>query len=249
MFRVSMAALLLAACTAASAADNEAERDWQVNFGLATDYVFRGITRSNQDPAAQGGIDYYNRDHGLYAGVWASSAEFNRAGDDEASLETDFYGGFRQRFANGIGWDLGARYYYFPGQNADRGLGDLETAEVNGRLDYSFSRALFAPEVDVGVAYSPDYFGEDGDGVYLDSGVRLALPRAFDLFTRVGYLDVEGDRSNPAGYDYVDYQVGVSKRFGVFDFDLAWHDTNHGCDRLVGQSACQALVFGVNSRW
>ncbi len=247
MQRVSIAALVLAASAAAAA--DEGSRDWQVNFGLATDYVFRGITRTNQDPSVHGGIDYHNPDYGLYAGLWSSNTEFNRAGDDEAALETDFYGGFRQRLANGIGWDLGARYYYFPGQNADRGVGDLETAEVSGRLDYGFSRLMFTPKVDVGVAYSPDYFGEDGDGVYVDSGVKLALPQAFGLFTRVGYLDVEGDRSNPAGYDYVDYQVGVSKRFGAFDFDLTWHDTNHGCDQLVGQSACQALVFGVNSRW
>jgi len=245
------AGILLA--SAASWADDSdgagATRDWHVNFGLSSDYVFRGSTRSNGDPAVQGGIDYSNKDHGLYGGVWASTSEFNRNNGDEASVETDFFGGFRGQLSPQLGWDLGARYYYFPGQNADRGQGDFETAEVSGRLSYALQEPLFKPRIDAGVAYSPDYFGEDGDGVYVDTGASISLPCQFSAYTRVGYLDVEGDRSHPAGYDYVNYAIGVRKTFGLFDFDLAWHDTSHGCDRLVGQADCQALVFGANSRW
>ncbi len=226
-----------------------ASRDWHVNFGLSSEYVFRGTTRSNGDPAVQGGIDYYNKDYGLYGGVWASTTEFNRGNGDEASLESDFFGGFRGQFSSQLSWDIGARYYYFPAQNADRGHGDLETAEVGGRLTFAFQEPLFKPRIDGGVAYSPDYFGEDGDSVYADAGASVSLPHRISAFTRVGYLNVEGDRSNPAGYDYVNYVIGVRKTFGLFDFDLAWHDTDHGCDRVAGQADCQALVFGVTSRW
>ena len=247
---ISAAVLLVSTGVCAEEDGNAgAPRDWHVNFGLSSDYVFRGTTRSNGDPAVQGGIDYSNKDYGLYGGVWASTAEFNRAGDDEASVETDFFGGFRGQLSSQLGWDLGARYYYFPGQNADRGQGDFETAEVSGRLTYAFQEPLFRPRIDAGVAYSPDYFGEDGDGVYLDTGASVSLPHRFSAYTRVGYLDVEGDRSNPAGYYYVNYVIGVRKTFGLFDFDLAWHDTSHGCDHLAGHADCQALVFGANSRW
>ena len=40
-----------------------------------TDYDFRGITQTAQDPAIQGSIDLAT-DPGFYAGVWASNVDF-----------------------------------------------------------------------------------------------------------------------------------------------------------------------------
>ncbi|MFX5586977.1 TorF family putative porin, partial [Acinetobacter baumannii] len=41
------------------------------NIGIVSQYVFRGTTQTNQNPALQGGFDL-THDNGLYAGVWMS---------------------------------------------------------------------------------------------------------------------------------------------------------------------------------
>ena len=49
-------------------------REWSANTALTTDYVFRGISQSDEHAAIQGGFDFtWCR---FYAGVWASSIDF-----------------------------------------------------------------------------------------------------------------------------------------------------------------------------
>src|SRR3977135_2089821 len=78
------------------------------NVGLFSQYIFRGLTQTNRNPAVQGGFDYAHSS-GLYAGTWASNISWlrenasTRAGGvtvasgtygDGGSLEWDFYGGY-----------------------------------------------------------------------------------------------------------------------------------------------------------
>lgn len=42
------------------------------NVGLFSQYVFRGISQTNEDPALQGGFDYSHAS-GFYIGTWASN--------------------------------------------------------------------------------------------------------------------------------------------------------------------------------
>ena len=58
---------------------------------LATAYLYRGISQSNEDPALQGGFDYAYEPLGFYAGFWASSIEFNAQTTNTSSIETNFY--------------------------------------------------------------------------------------------------------------------------------------------------------------
>ena len=69
-----------------------------VTFNLdgTSDYVFRGVSQTDNDPTIQGGADL---SYGiLYAGVWASGLDF---GDDptvsgsDAQIEIDWYGGIK----------------------------------------------------------------------------------------------------------------------------------------------------------
>ena len=46
------------------------------NLGVTSDYVFRGITQTDFDPALQGGLDYAFGDSGWYVGAWASNVDF-----------------------------------------------------------------------------------------------------------------------------------------------------------------------------
>src|SRR5690349_23026739 len=57
------------------------------NATLTTDYVWRGSTQSDGDPAAQAGFKV-SGDTGFYASAWGSSIKF--APGLEASTELDF---------------------------------------------------------------------------------------------------------------------------------------------------------------
>ncbi len=59
---------------APAAADEGRKFTYSFNLGATSDYVFRGVSQSDNDPALQGGVDVA---YGiLYAGVWASLVDF-----------------------------------------------------------------------------------------------------------------------------------------------------------------------------
>ena len=50
------------------------------NVGLYSDYIFRGYTQTQNEPAIQGGFDV-EHSSGLYAGTWASNVDWTTAGE------------------------------------------------------------------------------------------------------------------------------------------------------------------------
>ena len=74
------------------------------NVTLVSDYIFRGVNLSGEEPAIQGGFDI-NQD-GFYAGVWASS--------DSSSGEFDLYGGYTYTMTDSVSFDVGVTRYYYP---------------------------------------------------------------------------------------------------------------------------------------
>ena len=55
-----------------------------------SDYDFRGITQTAQDPALQGSIDY-THSSGFYLGAWGSNVDFGDCCDE--NVEVDVYAG------------------------------------------------------------------------------------------------------------------------------------------------------------
>jgi uncharacterized protein (TIGR02001 family) len=99
------------------------------NVGLFSQYIFRGLTQTNRNPAVQGGFDYAHSS-GFYAGTWASNISWlrenasTRAGGvtvangtygDGGSLEWDFYGGYKGTVKD-FSYDVGTLYYWYPGK-------------------------------------------------------------------------------------------------------------------------------------
>ena len=221
--------------------------EWSASMAVLTEYQFRGITQSNEDPAIQVGIDYAHAS-GLYVGFWASSVEFND-GPNATQLETNFYTGYGGSMGK-IDYDIGFLYYYYPEEDADEpgsGLGEQDLWEVYGSLGTTFDMA-YEPSVTAGFAYSPDYYGSDGDSIYVYGEFGLSLG-GISPYATVGYLDVDGDKTTPAGYDYVYYTVGASYDIGQFTLDLHWFDAEEGNDAGGSGSGRDGVVFGISSSW
>src|SRR5687768_146111 len=132
MFKKTVLAAALAAAVApmpALAADPPPEHTLTGNVGIYSQYIFRGLTQTDREPALQGGFDYAHRS-GFYLGTWGSNISWLRenfttivAGvpvvqgtyQQGGSLELDFYGGYKMSFGD-FGLDLGTLYYYYPGK-------------------------------------------------------------------------------------------------------------------------------------
>ena len=218
----------------------DAEHEFSGNVGLFSDYLYRGISQTLEGPAIQGGLDYAHTPSGLYAGVWASNVDFGA----DASIEIDYYGGIAGEFANGVSWDVGGLYYQYAGSD-DQPEEDFVEAYVS--LAYTFTDVSYEPVMGAGAYYSPDFFGEDGDAVYVYGSLDLSLPRDFGLSFYAGYQHVAGEQSSgPAGFDYVHYSIGLSRGFGPLALGLSWNDAGDDCDGGSNE-ACRALVFSVSS--
>ncbi len=80
----------LSATAFAQEAEEEDSSGLSGTFAVTNDYVFRGISQTNEDPAFQAGLTY-TTSFGLYVGTWASmsiSALVIRIGKSTASSAT-----------------------------------------------------------------------------------------------------------------------------------------------------------------
>ncbi|MFQ5661037.1 MAG: TorF family putative porin [Gammaproteobacteria bacterium] len=219
-FLLSAAACVgVLACTASYAADLKGH-EFSANVAITTDYRFRGISQTNEDPAVSGGFDYSYTPLGFYAGVWASSLDFAVPDPDDADLETDFYGGFTGEF-NGIGWDVGGIYYAYPGSDTGPGAAEYDYVEIYGSLSRDFK--VF--NLSGGLNYSPDYFFESDDGLYVYGDIGVPLPYGISLAGHVGHQSIDNNAQFGTP-DYYDWHIGLSKEIGNFTFDISYVDTD-----------------------
>ena len=119
-------ALLAGLSTVAFAADEPAAAEVSpitANVTVASNYIYRGLTQTNNKPAIQGGFDYAH-ESGFYVGNWNSSItwisdSYPGAGQGghsvSAPVEMDFYAGFKKEFiGEGFATDIGVLQYYYP---------------------------------------------------------------------------------------------------------------------------------------
>ena len=150
-----MGSSLLLTSTTAFAADISG------NVNLASDYVYRGISQTDEEGTIQGGFDV-EAESGLYAGVWASNIAF------DGSIEIDIYAGFAGEFSEAVGFDVGLLRYEYPN---DLGPNHSSFNEVYGSVSFK--------DVTLGLAYSDDFFFESDTGVYVYIDYSLGLPNEF----------------------------------------------------------------------
>ena len=211
------------------------------NVALTTDYVFRGISQTGEDPAVQGGFDYAH-DSGFYLGTWASSLEFGEDSSvvDPASMELDVYAGYSGNFTDALSYDVSVVHYMYPGASSSL---NYDFTEVGAALGYDFGVAA----ITVGVAYSPDYFASSDTATYYYADLAVPLPSDFSVNFHVGQQNID-DNAAFGTPDYADYKVGVSKDIAGFGLALDWVDTDLSQSECFGGSdLCDSrVVFTVS---
>ena len=155
---------------------------------LLSDYRFRGVSRSDEDPAGQAALTLSHAS-GLYAGARGTTlkgSDFFRRRDpgfrDLGDVELDLYAGYGAELGGGWSLDAGAQYYAFVG-----GDGPTDYVEPYASLTYLIGPA----ELTGGVKYAPsqDAIGSE-DMLYLFGQADVSIPfRPWRLSATVGHQD------------------------------------------------------------
>ena len=199
---------------------------------LTSAYLFRGISQTDEKPALQGGLEWAH-DSGVYAGAWGSSISWLSDSDPDISsqVELDAYLGIRGDFGDsGVGWDVGAVHYWYPG-SYPAGFNKADTTEAYAGLSWGILSAKYSYAL-------TDLFGiPDSDGSSnLDLGVGWEFAPGWSLNGAAGKQWVKGTAGTGT---YAFWSAGVGKTFdNGFDIAVAWNDND-----LIGPD--ETITFAV----
>ncbi len=211
---------LVAAPTLAMA-EEESPHSLSANVSLTSDYVFRGVSQTQNGPAIQGGFDYAHAS-GFYVGTWGSNVDWVSLGyKDNNSMEIDLYGGYRGS-AGDFGYDVGAITYYYPGDDVT-GATDPDTTEIYLSGSWKFLSAKYSHVVSKNIfGWTTTDGGKTRGSYYVELNGNYDLGNGWGVLGHVGYQDIK-DNSDAS---YTDWKVGVSKDVGFGVATLAYSDTN-----------------------
>ena len=186
-------------------------------YGEATavsDYRYRGISRSDENPALQGSLTVQG-DSGFYVGAWGSTLD--GIGDvttgDIGDVELDLYAGYGTNLGLGTSVDAGVLYYYFP--------------DGEGKTDYfepyaSISQQLGPVQATAGAKYAWDQAAlGDEDLLYLFGEVEAGIPLTPFTLTAGG-----GHQSAGAFGDYWNWSLGAEASLGPVKAGVRYVDTD-----------------------
>lgn len=224
MTRTAVAvALALALSAAAPLAQAEG---FSGSATLTSDYVFRGLSQTDEGAALQGELRY---DHtsGFYAGLWASNVDF---GPGLSGTELDTFIGYAVPLSDSVGFDLQfVRYNYL-------GLDGGNELEYNELL----ASVTFNEIVSATLGYSSDVFASGDNGVYLGVGAAYPLTEKLSLTGGLGRYSLPDDA------DYLDWNIGLSWDASPFTLDLQFIGTDGDARDTFGAIADNRLVASVS---
>ena len=218
-------AMMSAGATTSVAHADGAWGPFTANISLTSDYRFRGISQSDNGAAVQGGVDYAS--NGWFAGVWASSVDFLDSATKDAPAEVDIYGGYNYAVSDTTEIGIKAIYYWYPDSDYG-GTNHYDYVELGGHVSHSFEKFSLLGEI----YWSPDYFNESGDSIYLAGTATVPLLKEFWFFdgglsasARLAYqwIDDNGTFGTP---DYLTWDIGLTAKAGIFSFDARYVDTD-----------------------
>ena len=183
----------------ASLREGPAALDPSLNIDLMSDFRYRGVSRSDEDPAGRVGLTVYH-ESGLYAGARTTTLRGidPYRGRDLGDLQTDLYLGYSRQLGGGFSIDGGLLYYLVAGD----GAGADDYAEPYASLSYLIGPATFT----AGANYAPDQDAlGGGDILYLYGRADVTVP-----FRPWAFSAELGRQHSGAFGDYWNWSLGVT---------------------------------------
>lgn len=197
------------------------------NVGAASDYVFRGVSQTDENAQVFGGIDYSK---GIfYAGAWASNVDFG----DSTDAEVDLYVGVKPT-AGIVTFDLGAIYYGYVNapDSANWAYWEFKAAA---------SAAVGKGSVGIAAYYSPEFTGGLSDAFYYELNGSYPITDKFSVGGAVGSQWIAAANGGQDS-SYTTWNVGVTwAAFSHVALDLRYHGSDLGCGKLCDDRAVIGL--------
>ncbi len=240
------AALAAGLAVPAQADDNKLTLSATAAF--TTDYIFRGVSNSGNNPAVQPEFDLY---YGIfYAYIWGSNIDFggavNAAGvaKDVASIEIDYGAGITPKWGP-ITFNIAGLYYTYPG--AFDPLGEFNYFELKTGASWTGGNWT------LGVInyWSPNTFGQVGDANATEGSLAYALSRKlFNFFspTISGGVGYQWEENLPS---FTYWNAGLTLGFmehwsaDVRYWDTSLSDVDCLAFTALSSNLCDARVVGT----
>lgn len=178
---------------------------------LTSDYVKRGVTQSDGDPAIQLGTEI-ELENGFYLGAWGSTTDISNAPSRQRDVEVNYYAGYEFSFSESWRFSVGAVAYQYPGQT--------------GNVDYNYEEYSLGTNFDdrvwLEISYSPDLYNTGRSASNIDLFAEWPINSAWFIGGGAGYYDVS-DLTDSA---YFYFQLGITASLRWADIDLRIHDTD-----------------------
>lgn len=240
MFRKTLGllgALLLLGYSGIGSAHEEDADNWGGSFGISSNFMYRGISFSNDDYTSFGSFDWSNGN--WFAGIYGIAlVDQDGSGYD---TEIDYYFGYASS-AGKLDWFIQPIFYEYKDCTGPR-VGQFFFGQGSLRCD--FMEVWFDATYPIGdyvtlhgwYAYTPDFEFESGTGHYGWLDINLALgDSGISLNLGAGHQEIEGGKYSDVfgaafgagdyGWHYVNYIYGLNASWAGFDFDLSYHDTD-----------------------
>ncbi len=177
------------------------------NVTGASNYVFRGVSQTENQPAVFGSAKVsYDQ---FYAASGAENVDFHNGIDAEYDLSAGWTPSL-----DGFHFDLGAIRYGYVDAPAHV---DIDTTEIRGAVSHRFGTV----KLGVAVNYASDYFGTKKDGTYFEGNASDAIT---DQLVASGAI---GHQAISAGNNFSAWNLGASYAFTKnIALDLRYLDTD-----------------------
>jgi uncharacterized protein (TIGR02001 family) len=201
---------------------------------ITTDYMFRSISNTDENPAGQPEFDLY---YGIfYAGIWASNTAF---GD---GIEIDYYAGILPTWGP-ITFDIAGLYYSYPGAGEPSiDYFELKTGATYAKGPWSLRVTNY---------WSPDNFQVFGDSDAIEGSLGYTFGgKIFNFFTPTISGLIGFQAYEEVADDYTYWNAGLTLGFMEhWSVDVRYYDTDYSeAECLVqsgGRSNCDARAVGT----
>ncbi len=214
----------VAAQTADAAAAEASPYSLTTNVGLFSEYVFRGISYTQEKPAVQGGADFAHTS-GLYLGIWGTNISSKAI--QNAVGEIDVYGGYATSVGD-FGLDVGLLQFIFPGGRYEGSREDYNTLEAYAAVSWKVFKLKYSHSVTDYFGFNDKSFGTAGNGDskgshYIEANAAVPFGDGWAVDLHVGRQTVR----HYEDFNFTDYRIGIAKDLGQgWRASLVYIDTN-----------------------
>ena len=221
--------------------------DFTVGGGLTSNYLFRGISQSNNAASVNANAELrytFSDTWAAYVGTAGSSIKLTDQ-VPSPTMELDLLGGVRATMGK-FSADLGGIAYVYPNATTPNNVFPTNPTFYEGfaKLGYNITETI---SVGANAFYSPSFLDTGANATYVSATAKWTLPMDFALSGEFGhqYLGstdlthgVGGLKVNLPDYNY--WNAGLSYSYKFATLDLRYHGTD------LSKVQCAAITGTTN---